>query len=150
MQVIDYYSSDHQKHWLAEIKKSDWTAGQYLYKLLSENRFKDITGEKSRVLMLVNDDNLISFCTYAEADDIQPTELTPWIGFVYTFPEYRGHRYAGQLFREIEKLAEAEGIHEIFISTDHTGLYEKYGCEFLQMMNDMDGKPSKVYVKRVK
>lgn len=149
MQVIDYYSSDRQKHWLAEIKKSDWTAGQYLYKLLSENRLKDIAGEKSRVLMLVSGDNLISFCTYAEKDDIQPTELTPWIGFVYTFPEYRGHRYAGRLFQEIEKLAKADGVHEIFISTDHTGLYEKYGCEFLQMMNDINGNPSRVYVKRV-
>lgn len=42
--------------------------------------FKDTVGEKSKVLMLVNRDELISFCTYAELDDIQPTELTPWIG----------------------------------------------------------------------
>lgn len=46
-------------------------------------------GEKSRVMLLVDGDDLISFCTYAEKDDIQPTELTPWIGFVYTFPQYR-------------------------------------------------------------
>lgn len=149
MQIIDYYSSDRQKHWLAEIKKSDWTAGQYLYKLLIENRFKDIAGEKSSVLMLVSDDSLISFCTYAEADDIQPTELTPWIGFVYTFPEYRGHRYAGLLFRQIERLAKADGVHEIFISTDHTGLYEKYGYEFYQIMSDMNGDPSRVYRKHI-
>ena len=33
----------------------------------------------------------ISFCTYAEKDDIQPTALTPWIGFVYTFPNIGGN-----------------------------------------------------------
>ena len=33
---------------------------------------------------------MISFCTFAEHDDIPDTELTPWIGFVYTFPAFRG------------------------------------------------------------
>lgn len=149
MQVIDYYSSGRQEHWLNEIKKSDWSAGQFLYELLSENKFKDAVGEKSKVLLLVDEDELISFCTYAEKDDIQPTTLTPWIGFVYTFPKYRGHHYVGDLFLEIEKLAEADGVHDIFISTNHIGLYEKYGCEFYQMMNDMDGQPSRVYRKHV-
>ncbi len=149
MQVIDYYNCDRQEYWLEQIKKSDWGAGQFLYKLLSKNKFKDTVGEKSKVLMLVNEDELISFCTYAEKDDIQPTALTPWIGFVYTFPQYRGHRYVGKLFQEIEKLAQAENVQDIFISTNHTGLYEKYGCEFYQMMDDMDGKPSRVYRKHV-
>ncbi len=149
MQVIDYYNCDRQGYWLEQIKKSDWGAGQYLYELLSENKFKDIVGEKSKVLMLVNEDELISFCTYAEIDDIQPTMLTPWIGFVYTFPQYRGHRYLGKLFQEIEKLAKAENVHDIFISTNHTGLYEKYDCEFYQIMNDTNGEPSRVYRKRV-
>lgn len=149
MQVINYYKCDRSEHWLRQIKKSDWRAGQFLYKLLSENKFKNTFGEKSTVLMLVNEDELISFCTYAEKDDIQPTMLTPWIGFVYTFPEYRGHRYAGKLFLEIEKLAKAENIHEIFISTNHIGLYEKYGYEFYKTMNDMEGEPSRVYRKFV-
>ena len=149
MQVIDYFNCERPEHWLSQIKKSDWGAGQFLYQLLSENKFKDAVGEKSKVLMLTDGDELISFCSYAEKDDIQPTELTPWIGFVYTFPEYRGHRYVGKLFLEIEKLAKAENVHDIFISTNHTGLYEKYGCEFYQTMNDMDGESSRVYKKHV-
>lgn len=149
MQVIDYYNCDRLEYWLYQIKKSDWGAGQFLYKLLSENKFKDAVGENSKVLMLVNGNELVSFCTYAEKDDIQPTVLTPWIGFVYTFPKYRGHRYAGKLFLEIEKLAKAEKVHDIFVSTNHIGLYEKYGFEFYQIMNDMDGEPSRVYRKHI-
>lgn len=149
MQVIDYDNCEQPDYWLNQIKKSDWGAGQYLYQLLSEDEFKNAVGENSKVLLLTDGDNLISFCTYAEKDDIQPTELTPWIGFVYTFPEYRGCRYAGKLFLEIEKLAKAENVHDVFISTNHIGLYEKYGCEFYQMMNDMDGEPSRVYRKHI-
>ena len=32
--MIDYFTSDNKEHWLEEIKKSDWGAGQYLYELL--------------------------------------------------------------------------------------------------------------------
>ncbi len=149
MKVIDYYDCDRSEYWLQQIKKSDWSAGQYLYKLLYENKFKNVVGENSKVLLLTDGDELISFCTYAEKDDIQPTTLTPWIGFVYTFPEYRGHRYIGKVFLEIEKLAKIENVHDIYISTNHIGLYEKYGCEFYQMMKDINGEPSRVYRKHI-
>ena len=99
--------------------------------------------------MLVDGDELISFCTFAEKDDIQPTDLTPWVGFVYTFPEHRGHRYVGLLFDEIKRIAKDENVSEVYISTDHVGLYEKYGCEYRTQMNDIGGKPSNVYVKKI-
>lgn len=149
MQVIEYFSCDRPEYWLRQIEKSDWEAGKFLHELLSKKILSDIVGEHPKVLMLTNGDDLISFCTYSEKDDIQLTPLTPWMGFVYTFPQYRGHRYVGKLFQEIEKIAKAENVHDIFISTNHTGLYEKYGCEFYQMMNDVDGEPSRVYRKHI-
>lgn len=91
--------------------------------------------------------NLVSFCTFADKADIQPTELTPWIGWVYTFPEYRGNRYAGKLLNYAETLAEEVGFKNIYISTNHERLYEKYGYEFFEMMKDMHGEDSRVYVR---
>ena len=101
------------------------------------------------MLLLTDGDELISFCTYAQKDDIQPTELTPWMGFVYTFPDHRGHRYVGLLFEEIERIAKEEHTSEVYISTNHIGLYEKYGCDYMTQMNDMDGKSSRIYVKKI-
>ena len=149
MRLIEFHESDNKEHWLEEIKKSDWRAGPFLSKVLREGTFYDYVGEGSKVLMLVDDDKLLSYCTFAEKDDIQPTDLTPWVGFVYTFPEYRGHRYAGVLFDEVYRLAKEANITEVYLSTNHIGLYEKYGWEFLGMMVDMDGEPSRVYVKRI-
>lgn len=80
-------------------------------------------------------------------DDIQPTELAPWIGFVYTFPEYRGHHYAGVLLDYAECLATAMDYGYIYISTGHTGLYEKYGYEFYRLEKDIEGGDSRVYRK---
>ncbi len=150
MEKIGYYSSDNKEHWLSEIKKSDWSAGQFLYKLLKEEKFKDTVGEKSEVLMLTEGEELISFCTLAEMDDIQPTDLSPWIGFVYTFPQYRGHRHSGRLLSYAEDKAKAQGADRVHISTNHIGLYEKFGYEFFGVMKDIDGEDSRVYVKKLK
>ncbi|MBQ9140614.1 MAG: GNAT family N-acetyltransferase [Lachnospiraceae bacterium] len=150
VEIKEYFSIENQAYWLEQIKKSDWGAGQFLYKLLKDNELKKLCGEKTRVLMLVEEDKLVAFGTLAEKDDIQPTDLTPWVGFVYTFPEYRGHRYAGELLAHAEKLATEDGKEFVYISTNHEGLYEKYGYAFYQMMKDIGGEDSRVYRKCVK
>ncbi len=149
MKIIDYFTSDNKENWLNQIKDSDWGAGKYLYELLKNNELKQLVGENTKVLMLTDGDKLISYCTFAEKDDIQPTDLTPWIGFVYTFPQYRGHRYSGKLLSFAENSAKAEGIDNIYISTNHIGLYEKYGYEFTEIMKDINGEDSRVYVKHI-
>ena len=148
MKVINFFESGRQAHWLGEIAKCDWSAGALLHDLLSKGTFFDAVGEGSRVLLLTDGDALVSFCTYAQKDDIQPTELTPWMGFVYTFPQYRGRRCVSCLFDEIERLAKQEHVTKVYISTNHVGLYEKYGCEYFTQMKDMNGETSRVYVKR--
>ena len=150
MQVSNYFEIDNKEHWINEIERSDWRAGAFLGRLLRNDEFFDAVGKDSRVLLLTEGDELISYCTFAEKDDIQPTDLTPWVGFVYTFPEHRGHRYAGLLFDEVERLAKERQVTDVYLSTNHIGLYEKYGWEFFDMMDDMDGEPSRVYVKKIK
>ena len=149
MEIIGFFESDRQDHWLAEIERSGWEAAKLLYKLISEGSFFDTLGEGSEVLLLTEGDELISFCTYAKLDDIQPTDLTPWIGFVYTFPERRGHRYVGLLIGRAEELAEQAGHPAVYISTDHTGLYEKYGYEYYKQPTTISGDPSRLLEKAI-
>ncbi len=149
MKIIEFFSTDNKEYWLSKIKECDWGAGQYLEKLLREEKLKQLVGKSTKVLMLVDGDKLVSFCTFAEKDDIQPTDLTPWIGWVYTFPAYRGKRYARKLLEHAEELAKEAGIENIYISTNHIGLYEKYGYEFFQVMKDIEGEDSRVYVRRL-
>ena len=149
MKIIEYFSTDNQEYWLSKIKESDWGAGQYLYELLKNHKLNQLVGENTKVLMLTDRENLVSFCTFAEKDDIQPTDLTPWVGWAYTFPKYRGNRYIGKLVSYIEIVAEEEGVKNIYISTNHTGLYEKYGYEFYEIMKDINGEDSRVYVRHL-
>lgn len=149
IEVKTFESMENKEYWLGQIKKSDWGAGQFLYELLSENRLKETCGEKTEVLMVVKENELLAFCTYAERDDVQPTDLTPWVGFVYTFPEYRGNRYAGKLLAHAEELAKADSKEYVYISTNHVGLYEKYGYAFYEVQKDIEGEDTRVYRKKL-
>ena len=150
-QIKDYFqlTASEQKFWLTKIGESDWRAGKYLCKLLSDGEFKKLCGQKSTVFLLSQGDNLISFCTFAERDEIPETELTPWIGFVYTFPTFRGKRHIGRLMDHICGLAKNQGLKKIYISTDQKGLYENFGFSFLQMLKDVNGYDSLVYQKEL-
>ena len=150
MKVVEYFGCENKEIWLSQMEKCDWVAGRWLAELLRTDGLFDLVGEGSRVLMLTEGEELISFCTLAKYDDVQPTDLTPWIGWIYTFPEYRGRQLAGVLLDKAEELAAEDGHNEVHISTNHDGLYEKYGYEFYKMEKDVEGEDTKVYIKRLR
>ena len=149
MEIKEFYTTENKKYWLEQIKKSDWSAGQFLYTLLSENRLKELCGESTKVYLLTDDQNLVSFCALEELDDVRDTELGPWIGFVYTFPQYRGRRYMGRLLNIAYEAAKDSDAQYIYISTGETGLYEKYGYSFYRIMKDMHGEDARVYRRAI-
>ena len=145
MKILDFFETDNKEHWINEIGKSDWRAGTYLRDLLRDGKLKEFCGETTKVLLLTEGDTLMAFCTYAEQDDVKDTSLTPWVGFVYTFPEHRGKRRVGKLLEYAYKTAKKEGRKTVYISTNEIGLYEKYGCRFWKMMKDSEGNDCRVY-----
>lgn len=145
MEITEYFACGDGEQWLSEIRRSDWGGGQFLYELLRDDRLKELCGEKTKVLLLVDGGKLVSFLTYAEQDDIPEPSLTPWVGFVYTFPEFRGNRYAGKLLERACRLAENDGFEHVYVSTFEEGLYEKYGFVFWKTMKDIHGEDSRVY-----
>lgn len=154
MHIVEYFSlpESSQKFLLEEIGKANWTAAHYLFMLLKNGEYKKIAGADAKVFCLVQNggeekDTIVSFCTYAELDEIRPSQLHPWIGAVYTFPEFRGHHYAGRVIEHCENLARTEWREAVYISTDHVGLYEKYGYSFFQIDKNSAGDACRVYRK---
>ncbi|MBR6044788.1 MAG: GNAT family N-acetyltransferase [Ruminococcus sp.] len=147
MKITDFYASPDREHWLSQLRLCDWPGGKWLVELIEKDWFHETVGGTSKLLLLTDGDRLVSFCTLSEWDDIPDSGLTPWVGFVYTYPEYRGRRCFGQLLDEASRLAAEQGFDALYISTDHIGLYEKYGCEYIGDMTDMRGNASRVYIK---
>ncbi len=147
MKIINYYDSKNNEYWLGKIRQCDWDAGQYLATLIEEDSLKKLCGQTTQVLLLTKDNQLLAFCTYAEQDDIPNTALTPWVGFVYTFPTFRCRGCMGLLLNYAQKLAMEQGHSSLYISTNHIGLYEKYGYQLFAELADIAGEQSRVYKK---
>ena len=145
MDILDYERTVKPEWWLKQLEDCDWGGGRFLYSVLAEGRFHELYGDRTRLLILADGTRLASFCTYAEKDDIPDTELTPWMGFVYTHPDYRGRRLMGKLICRVKELARNDGYDTFYISTGETGLYEKYGAEYMTEMKDRRGGDSRIY-----
>ena len=61
-------------------------------------------------------------------------DLAPNICAVYTEESYRCAGIAGELLNMAVADLRAKGISPVYLVTDHTGFYERYGWEFLCMV----------------
>lgn len=148
MEIIDILKLERtvQKEWASKMKECDWDAGQWLASLVEEGSVKETFGENSRVLLLTEKSDILSFCTLAPQDEIDDMTLTPWIGFVYTFKKYRGHRYSGELIEKAKALAKNDGFHKIYVSSEEVGLYEKYGFTSVEHRMSVHGYMTGIFV----
>ena len=76
-------------------------------------------------------------------------DLAPNVCAVYTDREYRCQGIAGRLLDLVVRDMRSKGIAPLYLATDHTGFYERYGWEFLCMVQE-SGAPSMVrmYIHR--
>jgi len=76
-------------------------------------------------------------------------DLTPNVCAVYTEEGYRCRGIAGNLLNMAVSDMKAKGITPVYLITDHEGFYERYGWEFLCMVQG-DGEPdmTRMYIHR--
>lgn len=134
--------------WIIKIRECDWSAAKFLAALLRQNSFHEMLGSGSLYIM-VDGENLVSFCTLTQKDCIDDDRFFPWIGFVFTVPEYRGHRYSGELIELACNEAKKQGYDRVYIATDHIELYEKYGFKYIENRTDIYGEESRVYYRKL-
>ncbi len=74
-------------------------------------------------------------------------DLTPNICAVYTEKRYRNRGIAGKLLDMAVSDLKTKGITPVYLLTDHTGFYERYGWQFCTMaQGDGESHPSRLYV----
>ncbi len=76
-------------------------------------------------------------------------DLTPNVCAVYTEEHKRGHGVAGALLNAVCEDMRNRGIGTLYLVTDHTTFYERYGWEFLCMVQG-DGEPelTRMYIHK--
>lgn len=76
-------------------------------------------------------------------------DLIPNVCALYVEETYRGKGIARKLLRCVCDDMESQGIDTLYLITDHTSFYERYGWEFLCMVQG-DGEPdlTRMYVHK--
>lgn len=149
MKIVDYFESECRSALVEKIAGCDWGAARFLAELLTKNTFDEMLGGWGHVYLLMEGEELVSFLTLSGQDAVRDESLTPWVGFVFTAPEYRGHRYAGQLLAHAENRAAELGWKKIYLCTTHEGLYEKYGYNYQEDRTDYWGGQVRVFYKNL-
>ena len=99
--------------------------------------------------LCLNGDRIIGGLGVIENDFHDRKDLTPNVCAVYTEEAYRGQGIAGQLLNMVAEDMRSKGISPLYLATDNTGFYERYGWEFFCMVQG-DGEPgmTRMYVHR--
>jgi len=76
-------------------------------------------------------------------------DLTPNVCAVYTEEKYRKQGIAGVLLNMVVDDMKSKGVSPLYLITDHTGFYERYGWEFFCMVQpDDEPEPARFYIHR--
>ncbi len=149
MEILELKAISEQKVWADRIRLCDWGAAKLLADLVEQDKFHELLGAGGLFIM-ADGEKLVSFCTFTQRDCIKDDMLFPWIGFVFTAPEYRGNRYIGKLIEYACNKAKEQDYKKVYIATDHIGLYEKYGFTYIESRADIYGEEARIYLKNLK
>ena len=99
--------------------------------------------------LCLDGDRIVGGLGVIENDFHERKDLSPNVCAVYTEEDYRGQGIAGALLNLAVDDMRSKGIAPLYLVTDHTGFYERYGWEFLCMVRCED-KPgtSRLYIHR--
>ena len=124
-----------------------WGVPQEAYLECMDDYLSDKT--KYGWYLCLDNDQIVGGLGVIENDFHDRKDLTPNVCAVYTDESYRKQGIAGKLVNMAVEDLRSKGITPVYLVTDHTGFYERYGWEFLCMVQG-DGEPdmTRMYIHR--
>ena len=94
-------------------------------------------------------DEIIAGVGVIEQDFHDRNDLTPNVCAVYTEPPFRGRGLSGELLNYVVVDTKSKGISPIYLMTDLINFYERYGWEYLCMVQgNGESEMSRMYIHR--
>lgn len=146
LNIQTFAESADQEATMQAIFDCDWRAAKFLARLLKEKRLEEYVGEGT-LFLLWSDTELAGFIILGKKDGLPDPNRTPWLSFLFVAPAYRGRRLGKRLIDHACEAAKESGHQQVFLYTDHEGLYEKYGFTYLESRKDVWGDMSRIYMR---
>lgn len=99
--------------------------------------------------IVLDNDEIIAGLGVIKNDFHNRTDLTPNICAIYVEEQYRSQGIAGYMLNFVCKDMMSRGINTLYLVTDHTSYYERYGWEHLCMVQcDGETDMKRMYIHR--
>jgi len=97
-------------------------------KALAEFRPQKTDGSLPATLVLREDERVAGSVSLLYRDCEARTDLDPWLGSLYVFPEFRGRGHAGRLIEAATQFAAEAGVGQLYVFTESAaGLLRRHG-----------------------
>ena len=97
--------------------------------------------------LCMDNEQIVGGLGVIENDFHDRKDLAPNVCAVYTEEAYRKQGVAGKLLNMAVEDLRSKGITPVYLVTDHTGFYERYGWEFLCIVQgDDEPEMSRMYI----
>lgn len=96
------------------------------------------------------DGQIVGMVSIMKTDYYPLPEIYPWVSGVFVTEKYRGCRISEKLINFANEYAKECGFERTYIPSEHVGLYEKYGYEYLKDIVNYGGGTDRLYVKELK
>lgn len=127
----------------AYARSCGWIAGPHLADMLCGNRFSDWEAPFAAVA----EGRIVGFCTFLKTDYYPENRYWPWISSIYVDERCRGQRICGQLIAAACEHAAACGFPRVYIPSDMTGFYERYGFSHIDDLTNYAGDVDHVFAR---
>jgi len=124
-----------------------WGIPEEAYLACMEEYLSGVT--KNGWYLCLDGDAIVAGLGVIDNDFHERKDLSPNVCAVYTEEEYRCQGIAGKLLTMAVEEMKAKGVTPLYLLTDHTSFYERYGWEFLCMVQgDGEEEPSRMYIHK--
>ena len=100
-----------------------WRAGVSLAHDMRGGAFEDW----ETVIAALDGAAVCGFCTVSKKDCMPDLPYTPYVGYVFVDEACRGRRLSEKMIAFAGEYLKGLGFHEMYLTSDHVNLYEKYG-----------------------
>lgn len=147
--IISLINYPEKKEKLARFFHEKWNIPYSAY-LESMDECLKKKGPVPQWYVAMDGNNIVGGLGVIENDFHNRKDFKPNVCAVYVEEEYRRQGIAGTLLNYVCDDMKRLGINELYLLTDHTSFYERYGWNFFCMaQGDNEEVPSRVYIRKL-
>lgn len=144
-QLIKLRERPEWKKQAAEWFASKWHLPYSVYEESIDEAISKVQPVPQWYIVLNEDEEIIAGAGIIDNDFHDRPDLTPNLCALFVEKEYRDQGIAQEILMLARKDMKNMGIERLYLVTDHTDFYERYDWDFLEMVQDNEGIPVRMY-----